>query len=71
MYGLPRRSPEQWLAALLLLEVGMAVRIKIGEIGSTESVGCGAKQISSPSSKKTIFFRVKISIYWRVDKDSE
>jgi hypothetical protein len=44
--SLPNRSPEQWL--VVALQVGRAVRMKIGEIGSTESVGCGARQISSP-----------------------
>jgi hypothetical protein len=30
---------------------GTAVRMKMGEMGSTESVGCGERQISSPASK--------------------
>ncbi len=29
---------------------GTAVRMKMGEMGSTESVGCGERQISSPAS---------------------
>ena len=46
---LPRRSPEQWLVVVVLPElVGTAVLMKMGEMGSTESVGWGARQISSP-----------------------
>ena len=44
---LPSRSPEQWLVVLAEL-VGTAVLMKMGEMGSTESVGWGARQISSP-----------------------
>ena len=49
---MPRRSPEQWLVVVVLPElVGTAVLMKMGEMGSTESVGWGARQISSPRQK--------------------
>jgi hypothetical protein len=43
-----------WLLLLLAAVVewcGTAVRMKMGEMGSTESVGCGERQISSPASR--------------------
>jgi hypothetical protein len=46
-----------WLLLLLAAAVvvvewcGTAVRMKMGEMGSTESVGCGERQISSPASR--------------------
>jgi hypothetical protein len=51
-----------WLLLLLLAGVavewcGTAVRMKMGEMGSTESVGCGERQISSPAS------RIQITIH--------
>jgi hypothetical protein len=43
------------LAAVAVVPVvewcGTAVRMKMGEMGSTESVGCGERQISSPASR--------------------
>jgi hypothetical protein len=45
-----------WLLLLLAVAAvvewcGTAVRIKMGEMGSTELVGCGERQISSPASR--------------------
>jgi hypothetical protein len=47
------------LAAVAAVEewCGTAVRMKMGEMGSTESVGCGERQISSPAS------RIQITIH--------
>jgi hypothetical protein len=39
------------LAAVVVEWCGTAVRMKMGEMGSTESVGCGERQISSPASR--------------------
>jgi hypothetical protein len=38
-------------AAAVVEWCGTAVRMKMGEMGSTESVGCGERQISSPASR--------------------
>ncbi len=45
------------VAAVVVEWCGTAVRMKMGEMGSTESVGCGERQISSPAS------RIQITIH--------